>query len=106
MLTFTMPDPAAINPLGARCERVDKLNAIIRREAKRSGVLVMDFDTYPVAHDPRQWYEDRLHRQHGRPHKGGGAGLAAGHHRVRRELGRHAGGGGGDRYGVPGADHR
>jgi hypothetical protein len=24
-------------------------------------VLVMDFDTYPVAKDPRLWFEDRLH---------------------------------------------
>ena len=31
VLTFTMPDPAAINPLGARLrERVNRLNAIIR----------------------------------------------------------------------------
>ena len=62
VLTFTMPDPAAINPLGARLrERVSKLNAIIRREAALRGVLVMDFDAHPVSKDPRLWYEDRLH---------------------------------------------
>jgi lysophospholipase L1-like esterase len=62
VLTFTMPDPAAINPLGARLrERVNKLNAIIRSEAARRGVLVMDFEAYPVAKDPRLWFEDRLH---------------------------------------------
>jgi lysophospholipase L1-like esterase len=62
VLTFTMPDPAAINPLGARLrERVNRLNAIIRSEAARRDVLVMDFDAFPVAQDPRLWYEDRLH---------------------------------------------
>ena len=62
VLTFTMPDPASINPLGARLrERVDRLNAIIRSEAARRDVLVMDFDAYRVAQDPRLWYEDRLH---------------------------------------------
>jgi hypothetical protein len=62
VLTFTMPDPAAINPLGARIrERVSRLNAIIRSEAAARGVLVMDFEAYPVAKDPRLWFEDRLH---------------------------------------------
>jgi lysophospholipase L1-like esterase len=62
VLTFTMPDPAAINPLGARLrERVNKLNAIIRSEGAARGVLVLDFDAYPVAKDPRLWFEDRLH---------------------------------------------
>ena len=62
VLTFTMPDPAGINPLGAHMrERVSRLNAIIRSEAARRDVLVMDFDTYPMAKDPRLWFEDRLH---------------------------------------------
>jgi lysophospholipase L1-like esterase len=62
VLSFTMPDPAAINPLGWRLrERVNRLNAIIRSEAEPRGVLVMDFDAYPVAKDPRLWFEDRLH---------------------------------------------
>ena len=62
VLTFTMPDPTAINPLGAHLrERVWRLNAIIRSEAERRGVLVMDFEDYPVAEDPRLWFEDRLH---------------------------------------------
>ena len=60
--TFTMPDPAAINPLAVRLrERVAALNKIIRSEADRFGVLVMDFGAYPVAEDPRLWFEDRLH---------------------------------------------
>jgi lysophospholipase L1-like esterase len=62
VLTFTMPDPSAINPLGWRLrERVSKLNAIIRSEAAVRGVQVMDFEAYPVAKDPRLWFEDRLH---------------------------------------------
>ena len=62
VVTFTMPDPAAINPLGARLrDRVSRLNDIIRTEADRRGVLVMDFEAYPVAEDPRLWFEHRLH---------------------------------------------
>ncbi len=62
VVTFTMPDPAAINPLGVHLrERVARLNSIIRSEAEPRGVVVMDFEEYPVAKDPRLWFEDRLH---------------------------------------------
>jgi lysophospholipase L1-like esterase len=62
VLTFTMPDPAAINPLGRYWrDRAAKLNTIIRTEAERHGVVVMDFERYPVATDPRLWFEDHLH---------------------------------------------
>ncbi|WP_375430881.1 SGNH/GDSL hydrolase family protein [uncultured Friedmanniella sp.] len=62
VLTFTMPDPAAINPLGRGLrQRMYALNAIIRGTAKAYGVLVVDFERYPVAEDPRLWFEDRLH---------------------------------------------
>ena len=61
VLTWTMPDPA-INPLGAQLrERVNRLNAIIRSEAATRGVLVMDFEAYPVATDRRLWFDDRWH---------------------------------------------
>jgi lysophospholipase L1-like esterase len=61
-LTFTMPDPTTINPLGKYWrDRVAKLNDIIRTEADNHGVLVMDFEQYPVAEDPRLWSEDHLH---------------------------------------------
>ena len=60
--TFTMPDPAAINPLAANLrERVRRLNSIIRSEAEHFGVLLVDFEEYPVAEDPRLWFDDRLH---------------------------------------------
>jgi lysophospholipase L1-like esterase len=62
VLTFTMPDPTAINPLGRYWrERAARLNNIIRREAENYGVLVMDFEQYSVAEDPRLWFEDHLH---------------------------------------------
>lgn len=62
VLTFTMPDPTAINPLGRRLrERMFALNDLIRSEAARRDVLVMDFQRYAVTEDPRLWFEDRLH---------------------------------------------
>ena len=62
VVTFTMPDPGAINPLAANLrERVRRLNSIIRSEAEAFGVLLVDFETYPVAEDPRLWFDDRLH---------------------------------------------
>ncbi len=62
VLTFTMPDPTKINPLGAHLrERVSRLNRVIRSEAERFGVMVMDFEAYPVVEDTRLWFEDRLH---------------------------------------------
>ncbi|MDQ1483144.1 MAG: hypothetical protein QOF35_1220 [Actinomycetota bacterium] len=62
VLTFTMPDPSNINPLGRRLrERMFAFNDIIRAEADRYDVLVMDFQQYPITEDPRLWFEDRLH---------------------------------------------
>ena len=75
VLTFTMPDPTGINPLGRRLRpRMFALNDIIREEADRHGVAVLDFQHYPVAEDPRLWFEDRLH------------GNALGHERVAAAL--------------------
>ncbi|HLM21012.1 MAG TPA: SGNH/GDSL hydrolase family protein, partial [Propionibacteriaceae bacterium] len=62
VLTFTVADLASINPLGmAFRDRVTKLNDLIRTEAERYGVVLMDFEQYPVAQDPRLWFADRLH---------------------------------------------
>ena len=62
VLSFTMPDPSTINPLGRYWrDRAAKLNHIIRTEAESQGVLVMDFEQYAVAEDPRLWFEDHLH---------------------------------------------
>jgi len=85
VLTFTMPDPTGINPLGRRLrERMLALNDVIRAEAGRCGVLVVDFQQYPVAEDPRLWFEDRLH------------GNSLGHERVAAALAW--------RLGIDGAD--
>lgn len=62
VLTFTMPDPTSINPLGRLLRgRMNTLNDLIREEAARTGALVMDFQQYPKAEDLRLWFEDRLH---------------------------------------------
>ena len=85
VLTFTMPDPSAINPLGRRLrDRTFRLNDIIRAEAERYGALVVDFQQYPVAKDPRLWFDDRLH------------GNTLGHTRVAAALAW--------RLGIPGFD--
>lgn len=85
VLTFTMPDPSRLNPFGPRLRpKVFRLDDIIRSEAEAHGVLVMDFQRYPIAEDPRLWFEDRLH------------GNALGHERVAAALAW--------RLGVEGAD--
>ena len=62
VVTFTMPDPCSINPLGGRLRnRMFQFNDIIREEAERYGVLVMDFQHYPIIQDPRLFSQDRLH---------------------------------------------
>lgn len=85
VLTFTMPDPSRVNPFGGRLRpRAWRLNDVIREEAARVGALVLDFQQYPVAEDPRLWYEDRLH------------GNSLGHERVAAALAW--------RLGLPGTD--
>lgn len=75
VLTFTMPDPSGVNPLGRVFkERMDRLNNLVRAVAQQYGVLVMDFEEHPVAVDPRLWSDDRLH------------GNPAGHQRVADAL--------------------
>lgn len=62
VVTFTMPDPGAVNPLVKRLRpRMARFNAVVREEAERHGVLVVDFEAYPVTVDPRLWFVDRLH---------------------------------------------
>jgi hypothetical protein len=62
VVTFTMPDPSSINPFGGRFRgRMLHFNDIIREEAERYGVLVMDFQHYPIIQDPRLFSSDRLH---------------------------------------------
>lgn len=62
VVTYTMPVPYSVNPFGRRLGgRMIRFNDIIREEADRHGVLVMDFQHYPIAQDPRLFSEDRLH---------------------------------------------
>jgi lysophospholipase L1-like esterase len=62
VVTFTMPDLSPINPFGRRLRgRMLHFNHIIREEAERYGVLVMDFLQYPLIPDPRLFSQDRLH---------------------------------------------
>ena len=62
VLTFTVPDPSSYNPFGKRLkDKLFKLNDVIRSVADRYGALVMDFQSHPIAEDPRLWFEDRLH---------------------------------------------
>jgi lysophospholipase L1-like esterase len=62
VVTFTMPDLSPINPFGRRLRgRMLRFNDIIREEAERYGVLVMDFLQHPIIPDPRLFSEDRLH---------------------------------------------
>ncbi len=62
VVTFTMPDLFPTNPFGRRLGgRMLQLNDIIREEAERYGVLVMDFQQHPIIPDPRLFSEDRLH---------------------------------------------
>jgi lysophospholipase L1-like esterase len=62
VFTFLMPDPTFLNPLGRYArDRVQILNDITRAAARTAGVLVLDLEKYPVATDPRLWYEDGLH---------------------------------------------
>ena len=57
VVTFTMPDLSPINPFGRRLHgRMLRFNDIIREEAERYGVLIMDFQRYPIIQDPRiEW---------------------------------------------------
>ena len=87
VVTFTMVDPGAVNPLVRHVRgRVFRLNRLIRAAALRHGALLVDFEAYPVAVDPRLWCPDRLHNS------------ALGHARIAAALAW--------RLGVPGFDAR
>jgi lysophospholipase L1-like esterase len=62
VISFLMPDPTFLNPLGRYArERMIILNDIVRASAASTGVLLLDLTAYPLASDPRLWYEDGLH---------------------------------------------
>lgn len=62
VLTFTMPDPAAINWMVRPLRRnIHQLNEVTREEAARYGVRVLDVAHYPIGIDRQLWHDDRLH---------------------------------------------
>lgn len=80
VLTFTLPDLAPVMPLARFVStRVADLNVAIRETCARTGAIVCDLATYPVASDPRLWSDDRLHAN------------SAGHARIADMLAYHLG---------------
>ncbi|MCM2270579.1 MAG: SGNH/GDSL hydrolase family protein [Thermoanaerobaculia bacterium] len=85
VLTFTMPDLAAVMPAARGvAPRLATLNGRIRAVAARHDARLVDFERHPVAADPRLWSDDRLHAN------------ASGHARIAAAL-AHA-------LALPGAD--
>ncbi|HEX4952157.1 MAG TPA: SGNH/GDSL hydrolase family protein [Thermoanaerobaculia bacterium] len=85
VLTFTLPDLAPVMPLAKRlAPRVRELNDALRATAAATGALLVDFEAFPIASDPRLWHEDRLHAN------------ALGHERIAAALAQ--------ALGLPGAD--
>ncbi|WP_017611634.1 GDSL-type esterase/lipase family protein [Nocardiopsis salina] len=60
--SMTFPDPAPLVPVARPVSgRVRELNALLRRAARRQGVLLAEMEGHPVVGDARLWSEDRLH---------------------------------------------
>jgi lysophospholipase L1-like esterase len=86
VVTFTLPDLAAVIPLARLVSaRTLAFNEAVRRVSATTGAVLLDLAARPVASDPRLWSEDRLHAN------------ALGHERIAAAL-AHA-------IGLPGADH-
>ena len=86
VLSFTVPDLSAINPLGVTFrDRVAKLNDIIRTEAERRDVVVMDFEAISDHAGSPSVVRGSAARQRARPSEGGGRlGVATRRRRLRR----------------------
>jgi lysophospholipase L1-like esterase len=85
VLTFTLPDLTPVMPIARWiAPRIRALNEGLRGASAHTGVILLDFATYPIGSDPRLWSEDRIHAN------------AAGHTRIADAL-AHA-------LGLPGAD--
>jgi len=62
VLTFTLPDLTPVMPIARGiAPRIRALNEGLRGAAARTGAILLDFATYPVASDPRLWSDDRIH---------------------------------------------
>jgi lysophospholipase L1-like esterase len=85
VLTFTLPDLAAVMPVARLLsDRTRAFNDAVRRVSAATGAVLVDLAAHPVASDPRLWSEDRLHAN------------ALGHERIAAAL-AHA-------IALPGAD--
>ena len=85
LLTFTLPSLTPLMPAARRLEpRLEAMNEAVRRAARSTGTLLVDFAAHPVASDRRLWSADRLHAN------------AAGHQRIAAALA--------DALALPGAD--
>jgi lysophospholipase L1-like esterase len=80
VITFTLPDLGDVMPLARMVHgRLLQMNEIIREAGAKTGAIVCDFASYPVASDPRLWSDDRLHAN------------TAGHARIADALADHLG---------------
>lgn len=85
VLSFTLPDLAPVMPLArSLAPRVLAMNDAIRSASARSGAVLVDLATFPVASDSRLWSGDRLHAN------------SAGHARIAAALAQ--------ALGLPGTD--
>lgn len=75
VLTFTLPDLAAVNPTARLVrERVMAMNQVLRDLAPQTGAIVVDLAQHSIAGDRRLWSRDRLHAN------------ASGHERIAAAL--------------------
>ena len=62
VLTFTLPDLAALVPLARFVSpRIRAMNDAVRAACATTGTRLVDFATVPIATDPRLWNADRIH---------------------------------------------
>ena len=75
VLTFTLPDLTPVMPFARILgDRVARMNDAIRDSCARTGAILCDLASVPVASDPRLWSDDRLHAN------------SAGHARIAEAL--------------------
>jgi lysophospholipase L1-like esterase len=62
VITWTLPDLRDVMPFARLMGvRTEALNDALRTACARSGALLLDLASHPVAGDPRLWSSDRLH---------------------------------------------
>lgn len=62
VVSFTLPDLSPLMPAARLIRgRIEALNGALARASRRSGAILVDFASQPVATDRRLWSEDRIH---------------------------------------------